>query len=84
MKQICGLKKDPLFCPVVDDYYSGMATSILLEADMEAVHAHWPAFTVKGWCMCIRRGYDGNISANAHAGSDQLELIVCGRKNRRS
>ena len=28
MKQICGLKKDPLFCPVVDDYYSGMATSI--------------------------------------------------------
>ena len=80
MKQICGLKKDPLFCPVVDDYYSGMATSILLEADMETVHAALAGFYGEGLVHVHPPGYDGNISANAHAGSDQLELIVCGRK----
>ena len=80
MKQVCGLKKDPLFCPVVDDYYSGMATSILLEADMEAVHAALAGFYGEGLVHVHLPGYDGNISANAHAGSDQLELIVCGRK----
>lgn len=80
MKQVCGLKKDPLFCPVVDDYYSGMATSILLEADMEAVHAALTGFYGEGLVHVHPPGYDGNISANAHAGSDQLELIVCGRK----
>ena len=39
MKKVCRLQKDPLFCPVVDDYYRGMATSVMLEADAAQVHA---------------------------------------------
>ena len=30
MKEVCGLAKPPVFCPVVDDYYKGMATTVPL------------------------------------------------------
>jgi len=33
---ITGLKRRPVFCPIVDDYYSGMATTITLHNDMLA------------------------------------------------
>ena len=28
MKAVCGLEHKPVFCPVVDDYYKGMATTV--------------------------------------------------------
>jgi len=31
---ITGLKRKPVFCPIVDDYYCGMATTITLHNDM--------------------------------------------------
>ena len=31
---VTGLKRAPLFCPIVDDYYCGMATTITLHNDM--------------------------------------------------
>jgi len=31
---VTGLSRQPVFCPVVDDYYSGIATSITLHNDM--------------------------------------------------
>ena len=34
MKAICGLKRDPLFSPIVADYYSGMLVTVNLYADM--------------------------------------------------
>lgn len=30
MQKVCGLKNAPVFCPVVDDYYKGMATTVPL------------------------------------------------------
>ena len=30
MKKVCALAMEPVFCPVVDDYYKGMATTISL------------------------------------------------------
>ena len=49
---------------------SGMATSVLLEAEMpHKCMRHWPKLlSVKGWCMCTRRAMTSNISANAHGG----------------
>jgi len=32
--KVTGLTRPPVFCPVVDDYYSGMATTITLHNDM--------------------------------------------------
>ena len=28
MQRVCGLKTAPVFCPIVDDYYKGMATTV--------------------------------------------------------
>lgn len=80
MKSVCGLSKDPLFCPVVDDYYRGMATSIMLDADAAQVHAALDAFYHDGLVHVRPFGEEGTISANAMAGRDDLALIVCGRK----
>ena len=30
MQKVAGLEQPPVFCPVVDDYYKGMATTIQL------------------------------------------------------
>ena len=80
MKKVCHLQKDPLFCPVVDDYYRGMATSVMLEADAAQVHAALTKFYQKGLVHVHPFGDESNISANAMAGRDDLELVVCGRK----
>jgi len=32
MRHVCGLAMEPVFCPIVDDYYKGMATTISLHA----------------------------------------------------
>jgi len=34
MQKVCGLDVAPVFMPVVDDYYKGMATSVMLHASM--------------------------------------------------
>ncbi len=87
MQKVCGLSEAPVFCPVVDDYYKGMATSILLHnrcltgcPSTAEVHA------------ALARHYEGSplvsvaplgynepmIAANTLAGKDTLTLIVCG------
>ena len=30
MKKVCGLEAEPVFCPIVDDYYKGMSTTVPL------------------------------------------------------
>ncbi|SHI05915.1 N-acetyl-gamma-glutamyl-phosphate reductase [Sporobacter termitidis DSM 10068] len=34
MTEVTGLTRAPVFCPVVDDYYKGMATTVMLHDDM--------------------------------------------------
>ena len=31
MQKICGLSEAPVFCPIVDDYYKGMAVTVMLQ-----------------------------------------------------
>ncbi len=87
MQKVCGLTRAPVFCPVVDDYYEGMATTVPLHnsalcrtkdarAVWEILSAYYqgqPAVRVApfGW-------EEPMISANAMAGKDGLTLIVCG------
>ena len=35
MQKVCGLSVPPVFCPVVDDYYKGMATTVMLPGQNE-------------------------------------------------
>ncbi len=87
MQKVCGLAYPPVFCPVVDDYYQGMATSILLHnrclngkpttaAIHEALCRHYEGSAL---VSVGKLGYDEPmIAASRMAGKDTLQLIVCG------
>ena len=91
MRKVCGLDRDPVFMPVVDDYYKGMATTIMLHNDLlagsptaEQIHA------------CLARHYEGQrfvtvvpfgengptLYANELAGTNELHIVVCGNDER--
>ena len=87
METIADLDYPPVFNPVVDDYYKGMATTILLQNRLlqgvsaaEDVAAALAKF-YEGQAM-VRvvpfGGHDAMLGANKLAGKDYLEITVCG------
>ena len=87
MQKVCGLTRPPVFMPVVDDYYKGMATSIMLHNGLLAGSPH--AADVR---ECLAEHYEGQrlvkvlpfdaaqptLYANRLAGTNELQLVVCG------
>ena len=91
MQKICGLDRAPVFSPIVDDYYKGMATTVTLHLDL--LPGHQTAKTVRealdGWYQYQRlinvapiNWGTPMIDANAFAGRDDLMLIVSGNDER--
>ena len=86
MQKICGLDVPPVFCPIVDDYYKGMAVTIQLQnrllnggptaEDIYEKLAGW--YDGQKLIKVHPFGYDGMIAAADMAGRDSLELIVNG------
>jgi len=81
-----GLTHEPIFCPIVDDYYNGMATTITIHND---------AMNIKHTAHDIRRHLadyyanekyvsvaselgSGMLESNWGAGTDNLEIMVSG------
>ena len=86
MQKVCGLTVPPVFCPIVDDYYKGMATTVPLFLDREVV---LPALTDyyqgsgKSLVVRVSAAWEGPmLAANTLAGSDSLCLIVQGNRER--
>lgn len=90
MKAITGIQYEPIFCPIVADYYSGMEVTVPLfakdlknGADMAAVKEAYakkytgPFVTYK---ESISEG--GFISAGAFSGLDTMEVTVEGNEDR--
>ena len=89
MQKIAGLEFPPVFNPVVDDYYKGMATSLMLhnrllngsptaENIAEALagfYAGQPLVSVVPF-----GGQEPMLSANKLAGKDTLAITVCGHE----
>lgn len=81
MGTVCGLSTAPVFCPVVDDYYKGMATTVCLPGVgprqvWETLSEHYAGQSL---VRVAPLEDDGTmIAANAMAGLDTLELIVRG------
>lgn len=87
MQKVCGLARRPVFMPVVDDYYKGMATSIMLHNDLLQ-----GAPTTKDIHRCLSEHYAGQsfvhvmplgsnppvLYANQLAGTNELQIVVCG------
>ena len=88
MQKICGLSKPPVFLPVVDDYYKGMATTIMLENALlkEKLNAAAIREKLAGWysgepLIRVQEGpWEGMISAGELAGKDGLILTVNGNE----
>ena len=88
MQKVAGLEQPPVFCPVVDDYYKGMATTIQLHnrylrgqpTAREVCHI-LAAYYAGQPLVSVRWGGDApTLPANALAGTDRLELVVCGHE----
>ena len=87
MQKVTGLDNPPVFMPVVDDYYKGMATSIMLQNRLLNGQP-----TAEEICTRLQEYYagehfvtvmpydpkQGTLYANALAGTNHLQLVVCG------
>lgn len=94
MKAISGLTREPLFTPVVDDYYCGMIVSVpmythlmtkkltpaQLQAELEKYYAGEKFIKV----MPFGSEAEGNnfFAANAYAGRDDAQIYVTGNDDR--
>jgi N-acetyl-gamma-glutamyl-phosphate reductase len=91
MQKVCGLKYPPMFNPIVDDYYCGMVVSVPLisralakkytAADIhEILSAHYEG---QRFVKVMELGGaetlpDGFLPANTLAGTNDLQIFVCG------
>ncbi|MBS5136408.1 MAG: N-acetyl-gamma-glutamyl-phosphate reductase [Oscillospiraceae bacterium] len=88
MRKISGLDQPPVFCPVVDDYYKGMATTIMLhnkyllgQPTAKEIYHILMAYYAGQKLISVRYEEEGGmLPANTLAGSDRLELVVCGHE----
>ena len=90
MKAICNLEKEPIFCPIVSDFYSGMAVTVPLFKSMLN-----DGFTIEAIKNIYKEKYNGSIvsfkespdedgmySAMALSGKDNMEVSVFGNEER--
>ncbi|NLF34775.1 MAG: N-acetyl-gamma-glutamyl-phosphate reductase [Clostridiales bacterium] len=89
MQQVAGLAFPPLFSPILGDIYQGMATSVLLQnscligaptaADLrDMLAAHYEGQAVVTVAPLGGRG--PRLATDTFAGTDRLELTVCGHE----
>lgn len=94
MKKIIGLHKEPLFSPIVADYYSGMLVSLPLYGELlhanqtpERLHEYLADYYanqlfIKVMPLGSEADNNGFISGNACAGWDGLRIYVTGNPDR--
>ena len=83
MKKICGLNQNPVFSPILGDFYEGMATSVLLpgfdsQKVWEALAAHYEG--QKMVSVAPLGGDESMIYASTLAGKDTMRIIVSGHE----
>ena len=90
MQKVCSLLRAPVFCPIVDDYYKGMATSVTLHTALlpghptaaqlhDVLEDHYSGAAL---VSVAPLGYtEKRIAANTMAGSDRLQLSICGHED---
>ena len=81
MKKICGLTNNPVFSPILGDFYEGMATSILLPGFdatkvWECLSDHYA--NEKIVTVAPLGGDESLIYASTLAGKDSMRIQVCG------
>jgi len=94
MKVVCGLDYEPLFSPIVSDYYSGMVVSLPVYArllnkklgpeQLRELYAQW--YDGERFISVMPFGQEqemrGYLSGNGRSGWDGLEIYVTGNEER--
>lgn len=89
MTKMTGLAYDPVFMPVVDDYYKGMATTIMLQSRLLPGHPSAEEvcerlaeyYADEHFVRVVPFGsHENTLYANKLAGTNYLELVVCGNE----
>lgn len=90
MKAVCGLIHEPVFSPIVDDYYKGMATTVPLHIsqlsgvsgaeDVRKALKQWYGDTAL--VHVAEEDPSGKLYSEALAGKDHLTLSVAGNEQR--
>ena len=86
MRKICSLTNKPVFTPIVDDYYKGMATTVPFHmsqmngvSTLAEVRQKLADYYGGATLVHVADTTDtAKLYANAQAGKDTLELIVAG------
>ncbi len=90
MKAITGLEKAPIFCPIVSDYYSGMAVTVPLFAEnlaegktmSDIIEVYKNTYTTDFVSYKEDTGSDAMLCANALRCKDNMEIFVQGNEER--
>ena len=88
MAAVCGLCKDPIFCPIVAPYYAGMEVTVPLfkeqiKGSLEDVKNAYRKLADSGLVRFVETADEaGLLSANALEGRDDMQLTVSGNEDR--
>jgi N-acetyl-gamma-glutamyl-phosphate reductase len=93
MKAVCGLTREPLFSPIVADYYSGMVVSVPLHTEFlknaktpEALTAYFTEFYAGSRFVQVEQStdelYGGMLSGCTLSGWDGLKIYITGNDDR--
>lgn len=93
MKKVCQLASSPVFMPVVDDYYKGMATTVMLQNRLlngtpsakEICERLQEYYQEEHFVRVLPFGEnEATIYANELAGTNELKLVICGHEEQTS
>ncbi len=90
MKAITGIDKAPVFCPIVADYYSGMAVTVPLFAEnlaegktvADIIEVYKKAYNSDFVKYTEETGSDAMFCAEKMSGFDGMEIFVKGNEER--
>ncbi len=89
MKTVTGIDNEPIFCPIVSDFYSGMCVTVPLfssqlkkgsAADIKEVYRQKYTGPVVNFVDDLNEG--GFVSANGIYGKDSMQITVSGNDDR--
>ncbi len=82
IQTVCALQTAPAFCPIVDDYYKGMATSVALPCSADVARAALAAHYAQATLVQVMPAQEtpAMLSANTMAGRDSLQIWVNGNE----
>ena len=88
MAAVCGLNTSPIFCPIVDDFYSGMEVTVPLFANQlfcgidDVKEIYRELYTTKLVHFDDPADEGGFLSAAALSGFDDMQISVAGNDDR--